>query len=63
MCLTNKTKTNRKEDKTMTDYKDINIEDIDKVSGGSAPDPSQLRQWPWGEVVEKIMDYVRWYKH
>ena len=47
----------------MTDYKDLIIEDIGKVSGGSAPDPSQLRQWPWEEVVEKIKDYVRWYKH
>lgn len=47
----------------MTDYKDLNIEDIGKVAGGSAPDPSELRKWPWEEVVEKIKDYVRWYKH
>ena len=38
----------------MTDYKDLNIEDIGKVAGGSAPDPSELRKWPWEEVVEKI---------
>ena len=47
----------------MTDINDLTLEEIGKVSGGNAPDPSQLRQWPWEEVVEKLKDYVRWFKH
>ena len=47
----------------MKNVKELNIIEMDKVAGGSSPDPSEYTVFPWEEVVERLKGYVWYFKN